>query len=184
MMQNDLATCQEIDAELTRECSGDVRGRVYFIMGDEAIKIGYSIDPVKRLNELQVGSSYPLILLGVIDGTKELESDLHEHFRDIRMMREWFFPAHELLDFINHAMGRPIVQKEEPYQPKSPASPEVTAMIRLRDEKGHDTPIGHRCSNLAEMIPTYQAATDPHQRANLARDINIQTTDLARLLAT
>jgi hypothetical protein len=50
----------------------------------------------------------------------------------------------------------------------------------LRDKYGANTPIGHRCSNLMEMLENIEGATGD-QRRELERSIGRQLADLARL---
>lgn len=58
-------------------------------------KIGYSIDPDKRLNDLQIGCPFELRLIGCIkcgnpQKAQQLESHLHRRFRSQRAYGEWF----------------------------------------------------------------------------------------------
>ena len=57
-------------------------------------------------------------------------------------------------------------------------------MIAMRAKHGAETPIGHRCSNLIEMIPNYEAETNREARCLLAAGIQKQTSELGRLLAS
>jgi len=67
--------------------------QTYLIQDDNTkfLKIGKSQDPVKRLSQLQTGSSSTLTLLGVLDG--DCEKELHENFKRcrIRINHEWFY---------------------------------------------------------------------------------------------
>lgn len=55
-------------------------------------------------------------------------------------------------------------------------------LIALREAHGADTPIGHRCSNIVELIQNANAITgDDHDRC--VRFIGRQMDDLQRLLA-
>lgn len=55
-------------------------------------------------------------------------------------------------------------------------------LIALRVKYGADTPIGHRCSNLIEMLENYRTA-EGDQKANLAKSIEQTMADLAKLQA-
>jgi len=89
---------------------GHPNGCIYFIQcggSGGPIKIGVSgeVPPTKRLKSLQGGNPYRLILLGYIP---HLESDLverwiHSHFREYRLIGEWFRPGEGLLRFIREA---------------------------------------------------------------------------------
>ena len=76
---------------------------IYFIGNVElgAVKIGKSIDPQKRLDDLQTGNSRNLVLYGVIDNvTPELENTLHKILSDIRLKGEWFKLTDKLIQFM------------------------------------------------------------------------------------
>lgn len=74
--------------------------QTYFVQGQLTglIKIGHSIDPCKRLRELQVGSPDRLTLLGTCN--VDIEQSAQRRFKGIREHDEWFRPAPELLAFI------------------------------------------------------------------------------------
>lgn len=128
-------------------------GYVYFIKGGDAIKIGYSMNPALRLAQLQTGSSEMLELLGFIEGSEVTESDLHRQFKDIQKNGEWFYADDDLVDFIDHAMGRPIVMAPSPYEALSPeAQAMIGRLVGIRLANGADTPKGYAASMLAEQI--------------------------------
>ncbi|MFL0912641.1 GIY-YIG nuclease family protein [Vibrio parahaemolyticus] len=77
---------------------------LYFIIENEdlinqRIKIGISKDPVKRLKALQTGNSRRLALMGWIDSgsDRELERQLHQKYREQRVIGEWFEINHEVV---------------------------------------------------------------------------------------
>ena len=66
---------------------------IYFVQarsGSKLIKIGYSFNADRRIRDLQVGSPEPLLVLGVIPGTRKDERDWHERFHYLRQHGEWF----------------------------------------------------------------------------------------------
>lgn len=75
---------------------------VYFIQDTNSgpIKIGITKDIQTRFGELQRSSPIPLKILKTINGEKELEDQIHKHFKHLQQHGEWFQPAKELLDFI------------------------------------------------------------------------------------
>ena len=101
---------------------------IYFIGNVElgAVKIGKSINPKKRLAELQTGSSRNLVLYGVIDKvTPDLENTLHKILSDIQLKGEWFKLTDKLIRFmvsktdeisydykINHSKTKPDLLDE------------------------------------------------------------------------
>ena len=79
---------------------------IYFVKPRDAagpIKIGYSYDPVKRFGSLSTGSPIALELLGVMEGTRATERDLHQRFRRHRMHGEWFRPTRALLNVVSRS---------------------------------------------------------------------------------
>lgn len=87
---------------------------IYFIEDPaaRAIKIGYSANVGRRLQELQISSATPLRLLGVMPGTIYQEQRLHQMFD--HMHGEWFRADARLLGFIGeHA------EVTEQYRPMS-----------------------------------------------------------------
>lgn len=75
-------------------------GYVYFVQQGESgpIKIGYSINPDRRIPELQTGSAWRLNLIGIHEGSQRVESGLHKRFSGYRMHGEWFMPCSELVE--------------------------------------------------------------------------------------
>ncbi len=77
---------------------------VYFIQaGDEngPIKIGFSIDPYRRMEELQTMHAEQLFLLGVVECADETaECALHRRFARICIRGEWHRPTAELLQVV------------------------------------------------------------------------------------
>jgi hypothetical protein len=78
--------------------TGRTGGFVYFLQAGEAgpIKIGWALDPLARLNELQVGCPEPLRLLMTLTDEGGLEAQLHRRFARLRLRGEWFRAEQEL----------------------------------------------------------------------------------------
>lgn len=78
---------------LLKKITNNTSGYVYFIESKKTgeIKIGVSSNPKKRLDEIKryIGE---LIVLGVIrsEDCFELESEIHDMFKDKRVRGEWF----------------------------------------------------------------------------------------------
>lgn len=71
------------------------RPGVYVIRQGAAGKIGCAKDLQRRLQGLQIGFPYPLIVVGYItaetqDAARKLERRLHRQFKDERFRGEWF----------------------------------------------------------------------------------------------
>lgn len=80
------------------------RGFIYFIRAEGGpVKIGFSQNPSARINDLRCGSPANFVLLGSIPGTMRQETEWHQRFAALRIDREWFSPADELLNAIAEA---------------------------------------------------------------------------------
>lgn len=75
---------------------------VYFIKNEDNghIKIGHSIDPEKRLLDLQVSNSARLSIISTRDGGEPMEKHLHQKFAHLKIRGEWFTPGDDLLAYI------------------------------------------------------------------------------------
>jgi excisionase family DNA binding protein len=67
-------------------------GFVYFMRCREIVKIGYSVEPVRRRGELQDHIPFDLDLLGYVASSAKAERALHSALAAIRhnRLREWF----------------------------------------------------------------------------------------------
>lgn len=54
------------------------------------VKIGYSVNPEKRLMEIQTGCPFPLVLFDKFEGTISKEKLLHRKYKRLRTYGEWF----------------------------------------------------------------------------------------------
>ena len=78
-------------------------GFIYFLKPvgmDGPIKIGWSCEVNRRLQELQTANAARLVLLGFIPGTMEDERAWHARHATERLEAEWFRPSQALLDAI------------------------------------------------------------------------------------
>lgn len=85
-------------------------GFVYFVQSGElgAIKIGWSQDVNRRIDELQVANAKKLFLLGAVPGRMEDEAALHEQFAHLRMNGEWFQDHPEIREYVYRATVNPL----------------------------------------------------------------------------
>jgi hypothetical protein len=73
------------------------QGYVYCITDGEYVKIGYSVNPSKRVAELQTGNARILRVLGTLPGTPADERRLHEKYIEHNVLQEWFELDSDLL---------------------------------------------------------------------------------------
>lgn len=74
-------------------------GWVYFMQsqgGDEAVKIGWSMNPNRRLAEVGQGHPYGLAIVALLPGGRAVEFALHRRFKEYRLGGEWF--SREVVD--------------------------------------------------------------------------------------
>lgn len=65
--------------------------QVYFVQDRRGyVKIGYAVDPTRRLAGLQTANSGNLSIIRVVDGGKPTERWLHRRFAHCRGRGEWF----------------------------------------------------------------------------------------------
>jgi hypothetical protein len=154
----------------------------YFIHGADAIKIGKSLNPRGRMAELQVGSGCELKLLLAVPYDRLPEASAHRKFKHLRLHGEWFRPEQDLLDFIT-ALRVETQKPIRPARPQRPPPPDplVGGIYKLRSAHGADTPIGHRYSNLSEMVPIYRNSTDANQKARIAAAIERTMKEIREL---
>jgi len=77
-------------------------GYIYFVAGLDSVKIGYSLNPVERIANLQTGSPVPLKLLCILSGSPKIETLLHHYFKEQRTHREWFRMCPEIEILAQH----------------------------------------------------------------------------------
>lgn len=78
-------------------------GFVYYVQLGKEIKIGYSIDPVKRVSHLSLTVDH---IVATEPGTLELEALRHEQFSELRLHGEWFDARGPLLAHIKRLQSR------------------------------------------------------------------------------
>lgn len=75
-------------------------GFVYFIACGDRVKIGYSVDPAKRLTKINADAPMSCELLGFVSATDFPEQELHDRFAAVRLHSEWFALTAEIKAFI------------------------------------------------------------------------------------
>ena len=62
------------------------------------VKIGYSVNPRKRIAELQCGNPRRLRMIGFIEGTQADEANMHSAYLEYNVMQEWFRATDGLIE--------------------------------------------------------------------------------------
>jgi hypothetical protein len=75
---------------------------IYFVRDTATgrVKIGYSADPWSRMVKMQADCPGELVLVGIIDGDRAVEADVHRRFGAHRERGEWFRAEGELAAFL------------------------------------------------------------------------------------
>ena len=84
---------------LVREAQKDGTSFVYLLDSGKYYKIGFSSNVASRVKALQTAhaSRYPIRVLAVVPGGKQLEQELHSRFRHCWRAREWFHRRQEII---------------------------------------------------------------------------------------
>jgi hypothetical protein len=77
--------------------------RVYFIEMNDFIKIGFTRNLSRRLEDLSLGHPYEIRLLHDIPGTFDTETDMHRRFKHLHVRGEWFKKDADVLEFIEQS---------------------------------------------------------------------------------
>lgn len=83
---------------------------IYFIQvgGDGPIKIGVAVDPVQRLQALQVGHPEQLRIIATIPGGLSREAEIHRKLSAYRKAGEWFHPDQALFEHLTELRSPPF----------------------------------------------------------------------------
>ncbi len=73
---------------------------VYFIQNGNAVKIGVSHTPSKRMSDMSTHNHSSLKLLGVVSGGLKRERSLHKRFAKHHIKGEWFKLVPQIVDYI------------------------------------------------------------------------------------
>lgn len=69
--------------------------------GTDFIKVGRSVDPVRRLSDLQIGTPHELVLHAFLPESQSLsEYSLHHAFSHLRIRGEWFSGVDEIESYL------------------------------------------------------------------------------------
>lgn len=79
----------------------------YFIQCETtgAIKIGFSVNPRKRIKSFEAASPLPVRCVGLIKSGKSMETKLHIKFKGYHLHYEWFINGKDLISFIEKYIG-------------------------------------------------------------------------------
>lgn len=85
------------------------------------VKVGFSVDPQRRLRELQTGQSSKMHFVRLVAGPKAAEEDFHYKFKDKQISNEWYLSE----PFVFEWFDKPSCRVTEP-------APTMTIGDRIR----------------------------------------------------
>lgn len=86
-----------------------IKGFVYFMetIGAPFIKIGWAIDPLERLKDLQIGCPHELKLITVIPNkSRRVEHRLQNKFKSLCVRSEWFKYTDRLKSYVQWIISK------------------------------------------------------------------------------
>lgn len=120
---------------------------IYFAQCGAKVKIGCSIDPTRRIEQVGEWMPEPLVLLATMPGNFNLEAAIHTTFDAEWSHGEWFVLSERILDFIDR------VKRREPLPIETRAI--ATRRGQLIAEKKR---LSRRISRLGVEIPDHLRA--------------------------
>jgi hypothetical protein len=83
----------------TSEIPVPATGIVYLIGAPGSLKIGFTVNVRSRFDGLRTSSPLDLSVLALLEGSRQLERELHRRFAVHRLRGEWFLDVPEIRDF-------------------------------------------------------------------------------------
>lgn len=91
-------------------------GYVYFLRTGNAVKIGFSTNPGRRMKSIQTGCPEPARLVKVVRGRPWTEKKFHARFAEYRTGGEWFDLRGRLAKYLEGC-----IHSIDPPEPEVPA---------------------------------------------------------------
>lgn len=135
-------------------------GFVYAIESGDAVKIGWSNNPRRRVHNLTTGSPVQHRLIGFIEATKDREFELHAQLSIHRIRGEWFRKEGLVIEFIKSLPPVPKPQRK----PDKRTEGRVPVVYELR--RPAFGPIRQKFADDLQVIAAsfLRAVADPEER--------------------
>jgi hypothetical protein len=153
-------------------------GYIYFVAQRDAVKIGFSVYPDKRIGNIQTANSEPLEVLGYYRGEQEEEKRLHVQFAHLKIKGEWFRATPELMSLVK-AKIKTNGQHEELWTTRE--------LRKIRDAHRHDKITVSICNLIISQIKNLLKAKetgDEDVARNLRKFLMSSTEGLMKRLQT
>lgn len=117
------------DIKFPPESKPKTEGHVYFLLSDNAVKIGWTSDLEQRMKSYSPGTK----ILAVMPGTRKDETRMHRKFAHLRTnRREWFAYAPQVMEEVDRIVkehGDPPRNLNEPMTTTRVVGPRLTNYI-------------------------------------------------------
>ncbi len=126
---------------------------VYLMVSETAqvCKIGWSVNPHKRLNEIRTGRSDGVELAGILKVHRKHEKYLHEKFSEFWLQGEWFRLDPAIVKYFaenehKHPLGEPLPSKSH--------TTEITSAVKVAEilNDRFEAPVRHENTQLHRMV--------------------------------
>lgn len=111
-------------------------GHIYFLLSDNAVKIGWTSDLEQRMKSYSPGTK----ILAVMPGARKDETRLHRKFSHLRTnRREWFAYSPQVMEEVERVVrehGEPPRELNEPVTTKRIVGPRLNGPMRVKDYRG------------------------------------------------
>lgn len=133
----------------------------YFIQIEDRIRAGSSVRVQLKLDGLREHYSKPFTLVAVVPEHIAEPEKVYALFDFLKARRGWLKADPELLYFIKgmepYFVDPEQLERDRVKPIRTPAEQHahdiVSQACTLRHAYGHDTPMGHACSNMTEIAP-------------------------------
>ncbi len=153
-----------------------LKGKVYFIFqqgDDKRCKIGKSVNPSNRKDQLQTGNPDELYVYKTLVGYSSLESTLHKKFKEKRIRNtEWFYLTKEEVDM--------VIQEYTPVEKSEQTAKRIVLNNTFTCEMCNNKFSNKQ--NLNKHQKTYHALQDNSQLIKLILDVDKQHNYRMQLL--
>lgn len=103
--EEDFETKEQMDYQRKLKYKESIKDSEFiYVFGNfkkEICKIGYSTNPLKRLNSIQTGCPFKLEIILILRGDRKIEKNLHKKYKKYKTNGEWFSFSGELRNSIN-----------------------------------------------------------------------------------
>lgn len=125
------------DTGLRRERHAGGVGFIYFLRVTEAIKIGFSRNPSRRLTALRTGLSAEATSLVCVRGSQMDERTLHSMLALYRKRGEWFSSSPPVIAVMAHAAAHGCIRKDL-----------IRGVINSSEKSHNSNPVSHERENV------------------------------------